>query len=60
MKCLRCQEVEVPSGKISHVRLSIEELREIGYCCSCIKKIRFERVKFVKRPYKIPINRSGI
>jgi hypothetical protein len=57
MKCLRCQEADVPSGFRSYGPLTIEQLREMGYCWPCVKKMRFENGKFVKRPYKIPIER---
>jgi len=45
---------------MSERRLTIEELREMGYCVACLKKIRFEDVKYVNRPYKIPIERKGV
>ena len=60
MKCCRCLEVEIPSMTIYMSLPSVEQSRRDMYCISCWKIIQFEEVKFVKRPYKIPINRRGV
>ena len=60
MLCLRCQKVEVPSFIMSYTKLTAEESLEMGYCYPCVKIIRFENAKFVKCPYKIPINRKNV
>jgi len=62
MKCIRCNEVDVPSMHMwgfNHIPTE-EQIRDTGYCYRCLMIDRFERVKFAKRPYKIPIDRKGV
>jgi hypothetical protein len=65
MKCLRCNNVEVPSSRMvyrsSPLPLTCEErkaMSDLGYCGKCWRIIQFERVKYVHRPYKVPIERK--
>lgn len=57
MLCVRCNNVTIPAYRISDKPLTSEEMEELPYCGKCVKIFRFERVKYVKRPYKIPIDR---
>lgn len=60
MKCRRCNEVDVPSYRVSNMRLTIEDMDSLGYCGICWNIMKFEKAKFVKRPYKIPVDRRGV
>ena len=56
MKCLRCNEIELPSMVSFIDVLNTHNF----YCNKCWAIIQFESAKFTKRPYKIPINRIGV
>jgi len=62
MKCIRCNEVDVPSMHmwIPNYTHTPQEMRYTAYCDRCLRIDRFERVKFMKCPYKIPIDRKGV
>jgi len=62
MKCQRCNEVDIPHMTMwfhNHTPTE-EQIRDTGYCYRCLIIDRFERVKFVKCPYKKPIDRKRI
>lgn len=61
MKCERCKETDITGTFIYASLQQLNRLSERSMCCvSCWRIIEFERAKFVKRPYKIPINRRGV
>ena len=58
--CMRCNEQHYRWQDFSHRQMTDEKVREMMYCHKCVTIIRFENNKFVKCPYKKPIDRKGI